>query len=74
MKEVEVQTNIVASRNRKVKRLLQHSRLKIESIAGLRFWKGDGEGGIYLKVSGCRILGLNELLDVGVKGWSFWQL
>jgi len=28
LKEVEVQTNIVASRNRKAKRLLQYSRLK----------------------------------------------
>lgn len=40
MKEVEVQTNIVASRNRKAKRLLQYSRLKIESIAELSSGRG----------------------------------
>lgn len=50
LKEVEVQTNIVASRNRKAKRLLQYSRLKIESIAELSSGRGI-QRRMYLKVS-----------------------
>lgn len=74
MKEVKVQTNIVASRNRKAKRLLQYSRLKIESSAELRLWQGDGEEGMYSKVAGGGERGFNELLDGSAEGWQFGQL
>lgn len=57
------------------KSLLQYSRFKkIESFAESRQSRGWKEG-MYLIVSGGRIIGLNELLDVEVDGGvGFWQL
>lgn len=67
MQEVKTQFNIVASRNRKKKKLWQYSRQKIKSIAELRHRQKVRKECLFtiLRVG---LTGLNELSEVGTSG------